>query len=243
MAAVGSLYSGRFSAACRTGRYTGVGWSPGGVCWKDCRTGSRTCRCVAGQGVIRASDGRRVAFVGRIAGQAAGHADVLPGRMLYGRWMVAGWRLWEGLPDRQPDMPMCCRAGRYTGAGWSPGGVCGKDCRTCRCVAGQGVIRVSDGRRNGLSEEWSAFTGSPARQAVWMIAGRVPGAYRAWLPVVIPGFSGCPAAAGQQRERPGRRSPSVPFPGPVTRLFLRPPATGFLPRPVCGSDRGKSSRV
>lgn len=169
------------------------------------------------------------------------NAPLKPAAHFYGGCRESLFRSVFGcLPGRQPDMPMCCRAGRYTGVGWSPGGVCGKDCRTgcrmCRYVAGQGVIRVPDGRRE-------VFTGRTARQAVWMIAGRVPGAYRAWLPVVIPGFSGCPAAAGQQRERPGRRSPAGPLPGPVTRLFLRAPATGFLPRPVCGSDRGKSSRV
>ena len=74
---------------CRSGCYRGIGWLPGSVCGKDCRTGRRTCRCVAGQVVIGASDGCRVVFVGRIAGQVAGRADVLPGRSLYGHRMVA----------------------------------------------------------------------------------------------------------------------------------------------------------
>lgn len=170
MAAVGSVYSGRFSAACRTG-----------------------CRA--------------------------------------------------GVSGRQPDVPICCRAGRYTGIGWSPGGVCGKDCRTgrrtCRYVAGQVVIGASDGRRNGLSEERSALVGRTAREAVWTIAGRVPG-------MAAGGYSRLFRVSGCCRTTTGATGP--PFScralfGPVTRLFLRPPATGFLLRPVCGSDRGKSSRV
>lgn len=131
--------------------------------------------------------------------------DRLPGRALYGRRMVAGWRLWEELPD----VPMCCRAGCYTGVGWSPGGVYGQDCPTGR---------LDDCRTS---------------------AGRVPG-------MAAGGYSRLFRVSGCCRTTTGatgRRSPAGPFPGPVTRLFLRPPATGFLPRPVCGSDRGKSSRV
>ena len=166
----------------------------------------------------------------------------MPVGVLYGCRMVAGWCLWEGLPDRQPDEPMCCRAGRYTGVGWPPGGVCGKDCRTgsrtCRCVAGQGVIRASDGRRNGLSEERSALVGRTAREAVWMIAGRVPG-------MAAAGYSRLFRVSGCCRTTTGATGPrfSCRALGAVTRPFPRQAAAGSPPCSACGAVRGKSSRV
>ncbi len=144
----------------------------------------------------------------------------MPVGVLYGCRMVAGWCLWEGLP----------------------GGVCGKDCRTgcrmCRYVAGQVVIWASDGRRNGLSEERSALVGRTVREAVWMIAGRVPG-------MAAAGYSRLFRVSGCCRTTTGATGP--PFScralGAVTRPFPRQAAAGSPPCSACGAVRGKSSRV
>lgn len=84
----------------------------------------------------------------------------MPVGVLYGCRMVAGWCLWEGLPDRSPDVQMCCRAGRYTGVGWSPQRVVGG----AECVGGQDCPRgrLDDCRartRHGCRWLFPAFQG------------------------------------------------------------------------------------
>ncbi len=150
----------------------------------------------AGRGAIRVSDGRRVVFVGRIAEQVAGRADVLPGRALYGCRMAAGWCLWEGLPDRLPDVPMCCRAGRYTGVGWSPQRVVGG----AECVGGQDCPR-------GRLDDCRARTGMAA--AGYSRLFRVSGCCRTTTGATGPPFS-CRALGAVTRPFPRQAAAGSP---------------------------------